>query len=38
MADTQTISEWRGQDLLDADGEKIGTIDEIYVDRQSERP
>jgi uncharacterized protein (TIGR02271 family) len=38
MADTQTIAEWRGQDLVDTNGDKIGTIDEIYIDRQSERP
>ena len=38
MADTQTIAEWRGQELLDTDGEKIGTIDEIYVDSRTERP
>jgi uncharacterized protein (TIGR02271 family) len=38
MSDTQTIAAWRGQDLLDTDGDKIGTIDEIYVDSQTERP
>src|SRR4051812_7850820 len=38
MADTQTIAEWRGQELLDANGDKIGTIDEIYVDSRTERP
>jgi uncharacterized protein (TIGR02271 family) len=38
MPDTQTIAEWKGQDLLDNDGEKIGTIDEIYIDSRSERP
>jgi uncharacterized protein (TIGR02271 family) len=38
MTDTQTIAEWRGQDLLDNDGQKIGTIDEIYVDSRTEQP
>jgi uncharacterized protein (TIGR02271 family) len=38
MPDTQTIAEWRGQDLLDNDGQKIGTIDEIYVDSRTEQP
>jgi uncharacterized protein (TIGR02271 family) len=38
MPDTQTIAEWRGQDLLDTDGDKIGTIDEIYIDSRTEQP
>src|SRR3954462_6347647 len=38
MPDTQTIAEWKGQDLLDADGDKIGTIDEIYIDSRTEQP
>jgi uncharacterized protein (TIGR02271 family) len=38
MPDTQTIAEWRGQDLLDADGDKIGSIDEIYIDSKTEQP
>jgi uncharacterized protein (TIGR02271 family) len=38
MPDTQTIAEWRGQDLLDTDGDKIGSIDEIYVDSKTEQP
>src|SRR4051794_2168278 len=38
MPDTQTIAEWRGQELLDNDGQKIGTIDEIYVDTRTEQP
>jgi uncharacterized protein (TIGR02271 family) len=38
MPDTQTIAQWKGQDLLDTDGDKIGTIDEIYIDQQTEQP
>jgi uncharacterized protein (TIGR02271 family) len=38
MPDTQTIAEWKGQDLLDNDGSKIGTIDEIYIDSKTEQP
>jgi uncharacterized protein (TIGR02271 family) len=38
MPDTQTIAEWRGQDLLDNDGDKIGTIEEIYIDSRTEQP
>jgi uncharacterized protein (TIGR02271 family) len=38
MTDTQTIAEWRGQELLGNDDEKIGTIEEIYVDNQTSQP
>ena len=38
MTDTQTIAEWRVQELLGNDDEKIGTIEEIYVDNQTEQP
>jgi uncharacterized protein (TIGR02271 family) len=38
MPDTQTIAEWKGQDLLGTDGDKIGTIDEIYIDSKTEQP
>jgi len=36
--DTQRITEWRGRDALDNDGEKIGEIEEIYLDRSSGAP
>jgi uncharacterized protein (TIGR02271 family) len=35
---TQNVTEWRGQSLLDSDGEKIGTIEEIYLDTDTEQP
>ena len=35
---TQNVTEWRGQTLLDNDGEKIGTIEEIYLDTDTDRP
>jgi uncharacterized protein (TIGR02271 family) len=35
---TQSIAEWRGQQLLDSDGERIGTIEEIYIDSRTEQP
>ena len=35
---TQNVTEWRGQELLDNDGEKLGTIDEVYLDRQTASP
>ena len=38
MPTLQDVQNWRGQDLVDNDGGKIGTIDEIYLDRQTEEP
>jgi uncharacterized protein (TIGR02271 family) len=38
MPDTQTIAQWKGQDLLDTNGDKIGSIDEIYIDSRTEQP
>jgi len=35
---TQNVTEWRGQELLDNDGEKVGTIEEIYLDTDTDRP
>jgi uncharacterized protein (TIGR02271 family) len=36
--DTETIGDLRGNDVLDRDGEKIGKLEEIYLDEQSGRP
>jgi len=35
---TQSVLEWRGQELLDNDGNKIGTIEEIYLDTDTDQP
>ncbi|MEA2247524.1 MAG: hypothetical protein QOH46_2053 [Solirubrobacteraceae bacterium] len=35
---TQNVTEWRGQELLDNSGEKIGTIEEIYLDTDTDQP
>ena len=35
---TQNVTEWRGQELLDNDGEKIGSIEEIYLDTDTDQP
>ena len=32
------VTEWRGQELLDNDGEKIGKIEEIYLDTDTDQP
>ena len=35
--DIETALEWRGRTVIDRDGEKIGTLKEIYLD-EAERP
>jgi uncharacterized protein (TIGR02271 family) len=38
MATTQDILTWRDQDLHGSDGEKIGRIEEIYLDAETREP
>jgi uncharacterized protein (TIGR02271 family) len=38
MPQTEEILAWRGHDLLDADGAKVGTIEEIYLDAETDAP
>jgi uncharacterized protein (TIGR02271 family) len=38
MPTMEQVREWRGANLVDRDGDKIGTIDEIYLDSQSNEP
>jgi uncharacterized protein (TIGR02271 family) len=39
MTPTETVvAAWRGRDAVDSDGEKIGTIDEIYMDAETGKP
>ena len=38
MPTAEQVREWRGANLVDRDGNKIGTIDEIYLDSQSNEP
>jgi uncharacterized protein (TIGR02271 family) len=38
MPQLESALEWRGQTLLDSDGDKIGKIDEIYLDQQTDQP
>jgi uncharacterized protein (TIGR02271 family) len=32
------VAEWRGSSAVDSDGEKIGTIEEIYMDTETGKP
>ena len=38
MATRSDVLSWRGQDALDADGDRIGSIEEIYLDAQTDEP
>jgi len=34
----EDVLSWRGRDLVDNDGDKIGSIDDIYLDRETDEP
>ena len=34
----EDVLSWRGRTMVDADGDKIGTIDEIYLDAETDEP
>jgi sporulation protein YlmC with PRC-barrel domain len=34
----QDVQTWRGMTVVDADGDKIGTVEQIYLDRQTGQP
>ena len=36
--DIETVLGWRGRDVLDRDGERIGTLGDVYLDRRTDRP
>src|SRR5215207_6599264 len=38
MTQVTEAYEWRGRDVVDADGDKIGTLEEVYLDTDSGRP
>jgi len=38
MPQTEEVLKWRGQNVHDSSGEKIGSIEEIYLDEQTEMP
>src|SRR5215213_7394098 len=38
MPDIDTVRSWQGATLVDRDGDRVGTIDSIYVDDQSGQP
>jgi len=38
MPQASEVLEWRGRTAVDSDGEKLGKIEEIYLDAETERP
>jgi uncharacterized protein YrrD len=38
MAQHQNIAEWHGKDLVDRDGEKIGKLEDVFVDVETDEP
>ncbi|MDP8977135.1 MAG: PRC and DUF2382 domain-containing protein [Actinomycetota bacterium] len=38
MADKDTILSWRGQTMYDANGDKLGKVEEIYLDNETDQP
>jgi uncharacterized protein (TIGR02271 family) len=38
MVDVDTVRSWQGATLVDRDGDKVGTVDAIYVDDQTGEP
>jgi uncharacterized protein YrrD len=38
MAHVQNIAEWHGKDLVDRDGQKIGKLEDVYVDVEPDEP
>jgi hypothetical protein len=38
MIPVENISEWRGQDVVDPTGEKLGKLEAIYYDGETDEP
>jgi uncharacterized protein (TIGR02271 family) len=36
--DTREAYEWRGRNVVDQEGAKVGTLEEIYLDQRTDRP
>ncbi len=34
----QNIAEWHGKNLIDCDGERIGKLEDVYVDVETDEP
>ena len=38
MPTTEEVTRWRGQNLVDSNGSKIGTVQDVYLDTETDRP
>jgi len=38
MSDIENLRDWRGKDVLDGSGEKIGTVEDVYFDIETDEP
>jgi uncharacterized protein YrrD len=38
MAEHKDLAEWHGKDLVDRDGHKIGKLEDVYVDVETDEP
>ena len=38
MFEANDIREWRGHDVVDAEGHKIGALEAVYVDTSTDQP
>ena len=38
MQTVQDVQTWRGMKVVDADGDKVGTIEDVFLDRQTGEP
>lgn len=38
MPDLETVLSWRGKTVVDRDGEKVGTLGDLFLDRETDLP
>lgn len=38
MVELENIRDWRGKDVVDRDGKKIGTLEDVYFDIDTDQP
>jgi uncharacterized protein (TIGR02271 family) len=38
MPTMEEVQTWRGRDVVGPDGDKVGTVEDIYLDRETDRP
>jgi sporulation protein YlmC with PRC-barrel domain len=38
MVEVDNIADWKGKDLIDRDGEKVGKVEDVYLDTETDDP